>query len=320
MIQKLSRPGEEGIPERRMGTPGCGCWATGERDVGKGPSMGWSAARQGVSTGLVRKTLGGRGTARTRPGVGQSREPMGTSARPGGRGVQFVLPTFAPLSAQLPALGSSFCSLRLAKNSLRSALCALLSAPVCSVRFAEFHSALRPAICPSLITSLCRKWKWEGWSGQRGGNRQWTQMNANRNLKAQFVGVGSVAGGNLFTSFCRISLRSAPCTLPFAPHLFSSICRKWKWAGWSGQRGGNRQWTPMNANRNLKAEFVGAGSVVAGNLFTSFCRISLRQALSALLPAPCARHLEIPTWRPGEDDPGEVGLIWLLNRWVGRRL
>ena len=151
----------------------------------------------------------------------------------GGRAVQFVLPNLVPSSALLSA--------------------------------------------PNLFTSFGRKWKWGGCSGERGGNRQWTQMNANGNLTAEIVDAGSVAaslregmaGGNLFTSFCR----------------------KWK-------RGGNRQWTQMHANGNLTAEFVGFGSVAAslregmagGNLFTSFCRISFRPALCPLRPAPCSVH------------------------------
>ena len=143
---------------------------------------------------------------------------------------------------------SSFC-----RNSLRSALRALLSAPL-------------------LYSSLCRKWEWGGRAGLGRGNRQWTRMNAYGRLRGE-------ARAGVFRSFGRISLRSALSALLSAPLLFSSFCRKWDWGGQGGLTVSNRQWTRMNANGGLRSE-------ARAGVFSSFGRISLRSALCTLLSAP----------------------------------
>ena len=247
MIQKLSRPGEEGIPERRTGTRGRGCWSTSDRGPGMGPGSVRSVARLRCLVRSVGRRFWGSVSAWTRQGVGRSREPLGTSTRPGGRGVQFVLLNFTPLCAP------------------------------------------HPALCPILFSSICRKWKREGGSGLRGGNRQWTLMNANGNLTAE-------ARAGVFSSFCRISLRPVLRALPSAPNLFSSICRKWKREGGSGLKGGNRQWTLMNANGGLI-------SVRFAKIHSALC--PLPSALCPLLPAPCSLpcaagrlHPHLNPWAP----------------------
>ena len=129
-----------------------------------------------------------------------------------------------------------------------------------------------------LISSFCRKLEQGGWVGQREGNRQWTRMNANGNLKGEWRGAVCRMGTGLVGGLSWVMGLGGGMT---GGNLFSSFCRKREKGGWGALRGGNRQWTRMNANGNRKGTglvgglswVMGPGERMAGgNLFSSFCR------------------------------------------------
>ena len=129
----------------------------------------------------------------------------------------------------------------------------------CSVRFAENGKWPRKSseitevggggAGGGLFSSFCRKWKMatKELRDHRGWER-WCQ-------------------GRLFSSFCQISLRCAPCSMLHAPCSipFSSFCRKTLSWGWCR---GVRRWSPGVRNAESISFFKDS---VRSNLENRYC-------------------------------------------------